>query len=76
MNGLEAADHLRQILPSLLLLLFTNYWSAHLAAAAGITKVVSKDTSIARLKAAIERLLQSQSSNLDPAVPPQGAQAS
>jgi two-component system, chemotaxis family, chemotaxis protein CheY len=60
MDGLEAARQLKQIVPSIPIVMFTSYESAilqHEAAAAGVREVVSKASSSEGLIHAIERLL-------------------
>ena len=61
MNGLEAARELTSLLPSVPLLMFTNYETARLkqeALSAGIRVVVSKNGSIETLVSSIQTLLE------------------
>ena len=61
MNGLEAARELTSLLPSVPLLMFTNYETAQLkreALSAGIRVVVSKNGSIGTLVSSIQTLLE------------------
>jgi DNA-binding NarL/FixJ family response regulator len=61
MNGLEAARELTRVLPSVPLLMFTNYEIARLnseALAAGIRILVSKNGSIGTLVNSIQTLLE------------------
>lgn len=61
MNGLEAARELTRVLPSVPLLMFTNFETPHLKAealSAGIRTVVSKDGSIGALIGSIQALLE------------------
>jgi DNA-binding NarL/FixJ family response regulator len=60
MNGLEAARELKRLLPSLPLLMFTNYGTDYLvkeALAAGVNAVVSKSDSVEVLLSAIQASL-------------------
>jgi DNA-binding NarL/FixJ family response regulator len=60
MNGLEAAHELKRLLPTMPLLMFTNFYSAHLekeALRAGVAAVVSKSES-AELVSHIQALLE------------------
>jgi DNA-binding NarL/FixJ family response regulator len=59
MNGLEAARELKRLLPSLLLVMFTSFQTAHLtqeALSAGVSAIVSKSEP-AHLVANIQALL-------------------
>jgi DNA-binding NarL/FixJ family response regulator len=63
MNGLEAAHELKRLLPTMPLLMFTNFYSPHLeqeALRAGVGAVVSKSESavlVSRLQALLEPVL-------------------
>jgi two-component system, chemotaxis family, chemotaxis protein CheY len=66
MDGLEAARQLKQILPSMPIVMFTSYESAYLlheAAAAGAREVVSKSDPLERLIRAIEESLDRESTH-------------
>lgn len=61
MNGLEAARELTRLLPSVPLVMFTNFETARLKAealSAGIRTVVSKDGSIGALISGIQALIE------------------
>jgi two-component system nitrate/nitrite response regulator NarL len=61
MNGLEAARELKRLLPSVPLLMFTNYRTDHVqkeALSAGVTAVVSKSDSVEVLVSSIQALLE------------------
>jgi len=60
MNGLEAALELKRLMPSVPLLMFTNYGTDYLekeALSAGVSAVVSKSDSVEALVSAIQALL-------------------
>jgi DNA-binding NarL/FixJ family response regulator len=60
MNGLEAARELRRLFPTLPLLMFTSFETAHLkseALAAGVSSLFSKSEPIGNLIGAIQLLL-------------------
>ena len=60
MNGLEAARELNRLLPSVPVLLYTNYETPQLkqeALAAGVRAVVSKSESVGALVSSIQDLL-------------------
>jgi len=60
MNGLEAARELSRLLPSVPVLLYTNYETPQLkqeALAAGVRAVVSKSESVGALVSSIQDLL-------------------
>ena len=60
MNGLEAARELKRLLPSVPLLMFTNYGTDYLekeALSAGVGAVVSKSDSVEALVSGIQALL-------------------
>ena len=64
MNGLEAARHLKQSTPSIILIMFSSFATTQLrneAMKVGILDVVSKDTSVHLLTESIERSLETQS---------------
>jgi DNA-binding NarL/FixJ family response regulator len=72
MDGMEAARQLKQIRPSLPIVLFTSYESAYLqreAAAAGVRAVVSKASPAEQLLDAIERSLRGEPGRPEPADP-------
>ena len=78
MDGLKAARHLRQTMPSVSIVMFTSHDSPqlrHEATAAGIPKVVSKDSPLGTLTDAIEELLQPEAPGSDPSESPQAQQA-
>lgn len=61
MNGLEAARELKQLLPSLPVVMFTNFETHHLKQeilSAGIKVIVSKDDSAKALVSSIQALLK------------------
>jgi DNA-binding NarL/FixJ family response regulator len=61
MNGLEAARQLKRLLPSVPLLMFTNYGTDYLekeALSAGVTALVSKSESVEVLVSRIQALLE------------------
>jgi DNA-binding NarL/FixJ family response regulator len=61
MNGLEAARELKRRLPSVPLLMFTNYGTDYLekeALSAGVTAVMSKSGSVEALVSSIQALFE------------------
>ena len=61
MNGLEAARELKRLLPSVPLLMFTNYGTDYVqkeALSVGVTAVVSKSDSVEALVSSIQALLE------------------
>jgi len=61
MNGLDAARELTRLLPSVPLVMFTNFETTHLkreASSAGINAIVSKDAPIGALISSIQALLE------------------
>lgn len=69
MDGLETARQLKQVLPSLPIVLFTSHEIAHLqreVAAVGVRAIVSKASSPEQLIDAIERSLQDASTHSEP----------
>jgi len=60
MNGLEAARELKRLLPTVPLLMYTNYGTNYLekeALSAGVTAVVSKSDSVEALVSSIQAVL-------------------
>jgi DNA-binding NarL/FixJ family response regulator len=60
MNGLEAARELKHLLPTVPLLMYTNYGTNYLekeALSAGVTAVVSKSDSVEALVSSIQAVL-------------------